>query len=92
MRKKNAITEREKVLLLFVVDYIKENHYAPSVREIMTGLGIRSSSTVQMRLQSLKFKKLIDFEDSMPRTIVVNYVDYSMDTEKLMQRLEEMKW
>lgn len=37
----------------FVVDYIKENGFAPAVRDISTGLDIRSTSTVHAHLKRL---------------------------------------
>jgi len=51
---------RHKVLR-FISDYIGENGWAPSYREIMNGVGLRSPSVVMLHVHSLERDKLIRF-------------------------------
>jgi repressor LexA len=53
------LTERESEVLNIIVEYIKENEYAPSVREIGKLMGLKSSSTVHMYLKNLELKGFI---------------------------------
>ena len=59
---------REKVYK-YIVDYMTENQYAPSIREICKGVGLKSTSSVHMYLMSLKKAGLIDFSFDQARTI-----------------------
>lgn len=52
MRRKNPSTKED--ILNFCREYMRENRYAPTIREIGDGLNIRSSSTVHSYLQELK--------------------------------------
>lgn len=54
-----------------IKSWIELNGYPPSVREIGQMVGLRSTSTVWGRLQSLKGEGRITFVDRSPRTIVV---------------------
>lgn len=47
-------TDRAEQILRYVNDFIQENGYAPSVREIGTGVGLRSTATVSYHLQKLQ--------------------------------------
>lgn len=63
------LTERESQILNIIVDYIKENEYAPSVREIGELVGLKSSSTVHGYLKSLELKGFIERKDNFPRAL-----------------------
>ena len=45
--------ENRKRIRAFIVSYITEHGYAPSVREIGQGVGLRSSSSVQVHLDKM---------------------------------------
>lgn len=47
-------TDRAEQILRYVNDFIQENGYAPSVREIGAGVGLRSTATVSYHLQKLQ--------------------------------------
>ncbi len=47
------LTSKQKRIYEFIVDYIKENSYPPSVRDICTGLGLKSPATVHTHIQNL---------------------------------------
>ena len=63
-----------------VLQYIKEfmlcRGYSPSVREIMNGAELKSTSSVNYHMMNLRDKGLIDFIDSQPRTITVKGIEY----------------
>lgn len=72
MDKENMVTKgtsRESVYS-FLVHYIKENGFAPSVREISIGTGLRSTSTVYNHLKMLEMMGKIEMKrGSSPRAI-----------------------
>lgn len=56
-------------ILKFIGDYIDNNGYSPSVREIGSGVGIKSPGSIKYRLKNMRDKGLIDYEDHIPRTV-----------------------
>src|SRR3989338_940290 len=48
------LTKRQRDALSFVVNYVREHDYAPSVREIADGLGVSSPATVHEHLEALR--------------------------------------
>ena len=67
---KQSIEKQEKILN-FMNDYIKENGYPPSIREICAGVGLSSTSTVHAHLQNLTKKGLIQKSGLKSRSIKV---------------------
>lgn len=61
-------TGRERVYR-FIVDFITENSYSPSVKEICEGTGLSSTSNVHDYLRKLKMMGKIDMKERTPRTI-----------------------
>jgi repressor LexA len=59
---------KEKILA-YIKQFIEQNKYAPTVREICQGVGLKSTSTVHGYLHKLKVAGLIDFKDSCSRTM-----------------------
>lgn len=58
----------------YLVEYIKENGYAPSVREICEGVGLKSTSSVYSHLSTLKKEGKIKMRGNSPRAIhVIGY-------------------
>lgn len=53
------LSEKEYEVYQFLIKYIKENGYAPSIRKIKLSLGIGGSSTVLGYLDGLERKKKI---------------------------------
>lgn len=58
--KQMTLTILEEKTYEFIVTYIKKHGYSPSVREIMAGVGCKSTSSVQLILVSLIDKGLIE--------------------------------
>ncbi len=66
-------TRREQIYN-FLVDFIKKNGYAPSVREICTGTDLSSTSSVYMHLLKLEDEGKIQVKRKSTRAIkVVGY-------------------
>lgn len=65
------LNERELEILNVIVDYIKQNGYAPSVREIGKIVGLKSTSTVHTYLKSLESKGFIERKENFPRALRV---------------------
>lgn len=66
-------TRREQIYN-FLVDFIKKNGYAPSVREIYVGTNLSSTSSVYMHLLKLEDEGKIQVKRKSTRAIkVVGY-------------------
>ncbi len=53
------VSKKPEQILEFVNDFIRENGFAPSVREIGAAVGLRSTASVSYHLQQLKEKGLL---------------------------------
>ena len=63
--------DKQKKILEFVTNYMTENGYPPSIREICQGVGLSSTSTVHAHLETLKKNGLLEKADSKSRGIRV---------------------
>lgn len=61
-------TGRERVYN-FIVEFIKKNGYAPSVREICVGTDLSSTSSVYTHLHKLEDEGKIEMKPNSPRAI-----------------------
>ncbi len=64
--------KRDEHILEFVLSCIKENGYAPSIRDIQTALNIKSTSTVHDALGRLESQGRIHKEQGKSRTLTVS--------------------
>lgn len=65
------LTGREKEILQTIIDYIEDNEYVPSVREICELVGLKSTSTVHNHLTNLENKGYIERKENSPRALRV---------------------
>jgi len=63
------LTTAQKELYDYLVDYINENQYSPSIRQMMTAMKLRSPAPIQSRLERLRNKGYIDWNEGKARTI-----------------------
>ena len=70
------MTDKELDTYNFIVSYIEDNGYPPTVREIMEGVGLASTATICYRLSKLEKDGYI----KSPRAI--NVVGYKFVKEK----------
>lgn len=75
-----ALTLIERRIYNYLIDYLKRETYQPSVREIGSRFGIRSTKTVTEHLQSLQRKGYLDRTPSRSRALRILGLDLSPDT------------
>lgn len=63
------LTTAQKELYDYLVDYINENQYSPSIRQMMMAMKLRSPAPIQSRLERLRNKGYIDWSEGKARTI-----------------------
>ncbi|TEB15190.1 LexA repressor [Pelotomaculum sp. FP] len=62
---------RENQIYSAILNYTTAKGYPPSVRELGTLVGLKSSSTVHLYLHRIKLAGYIDFEPNQARTLRV---------------------
>lgn len=65
----NELTEKQRMVMLAIEEYIKTNNYPPSVREIGDMVGLSSPATVQEHLNNLRDKGYIESDKHRYRSI-----------------------
>ena len=63
------LTDMERGVLDYLVDYVRRNTYQPSIREIGAEFAIKSTKTVSELLQSLADKGWIERDSSRSRGV-----------------------
>ena len=66
------LKEHEQRVLDFIQSSLEKNGYAPSVRDIMSALGYKSTSTVHLYLHRLEEMGYIHMEEGKSRAITVD--------------------
>ena len=61
---------REEILKV-IEEYIKNNGFSPTVRELGAAVGLKSTATIHKHLDRLKEENKIDWNPTMPRTITI---------------------
>ncbi len=77
------LTDKERAIYKFIRNTIKNDGYAPSVRDIGASVGIKSTSTVHMYLKRLEKKGYIKKQDGKSRSITLNTKEIITDTPTL---------
>ena len=75
-----ALTEIERKILDFMVQYLRANTYQPSIREIGERFGIKSTKTVSEHLQALADKGYLERDPSRSRGVKILGMDLSAQT------------
>jgi repressor LexA len=63
------LTKRQAQILEYVTQYIEDNNYAPSYREIGHHFGLSSTATIAEHIESLKQKGHLSHEENLARSI-----------------------
>lgn len=63
------LTKVQQELYSYLVDYINTTHYAPSIRQMMRAMNLKSPAPIQSRLERLRSKGYIDWTEGKARTI-----------------------
>jgi repressor LexA len=70
-----SLTEIERKILDFMVQYLRANTYQPSIREIGRRFGIKSTKTVSEHLHALSEKGFLERDSSRSRGVRILGVD-----------------
>lgn len=82
-RQVEPLSDIERKIFDFMVQYLRANTYQPSIREIGERFGIKSTKTVSEHLQTLADKGRLEREPSRSRGVKILGVDLSVDTVTL---------
>jgi repressor LexA len=75
-----ALSDIERKILDYMVQYLRSNTYQPSIREIGERFGIKSTKTVSEHLQALAEKGFLERDPSRSRGVRILGVDLSADS------------
>ncbi|RMH20919.1 MAG: hypothetical protein D6701_03330 [Gemmatimonadetes bacterium] len=75
-----TLTEIERKILDYMVQYLRTNTYQPSIREIGERFGIKSTKTVSEHLQALADKGFLERDPSRSRGVKILGVDLNAQT------------
>ena len=85
------MTKKQRELLNYIVQFIREHGYSPSYREIMNGLGYKSVSTVATHVEHLVQLGHIKKSDHNARTLEVVGRDIQAPSEGRVTQAQH-KW
>lgn len=68
------LTKAQQELYDWLVQYIHSTQHAPSIRQMMRAMNLRSPAPIQSRLERLKSKGYIDWTQGKARTLRLLYV------------------
>jgi repressor LexA len=63
------LTQAQKELYDWLIEYISETQHAPSIRQMMRAMDLRSPAPIQSRLERLRTKGYIDWTEGKARTL-----------------------
>jgi len=70
MQKPQTLTKKQKLILDYITDFISQNGYSPSYREIGSYFNFSSVATVAEHIENLKNKKYLEeSEPSLARSL-----------------------
>ncbi len=76
----SSLNDMERKILDYMVQYLRENTYQPSIREIGERFGIKSTKTVSEHLQALANKGHLERDPSRSRGVRILGVDLHPQT------------
>ncbi len=63
------LTVAQQELYDWLVDFIRDHHHSPSIRQMMQAMGLRSPAPIQSRLRHLQQKGWIKWQEGQARTL-----------------------
>ncbi|MBW4630561.1 MAG: transcriptional repressor LexA [Iphinoe sp. HA4291-MV1] len=63
------LTEAQRELYEWLAEYIRVYQYSPSIRQMMQGMNLKSPAPIQSRLEHLRNKGYIEWNEGKARTI-----------------------
>lgn len=79
-----VLTKKQKRVYDFIVKFINENEYAPTIREVAKGLNLSSPATVYSHIEALRNKGYL--EDNKRGTRILKIADKSKPTYKELEK------
>lgn len=90
--KVKRLSVRQVEALIFIKSFIEKNGYGPSVRELATGLNLRSSSTAHGYFDRLKKYGYIIWDAKSPRTVkVIGDPPVAEEVQKLREEVATLR-
>lgn len=65
------LTKKQKQIIDFIADFLEENNYSPTYREIMAGIGLSSVSAVAEHINNLVDKGVLKKNPNTARSLEV---------------------
>jgi repressor LexA len=65
------LTKAQQELYNWLVEYIRDNQHAPSIRQMMLAMSLKSPAPIQSRLEHLRNKGFIEWAEGKARTIKI---------------------
>ena len=81
--KQKLITKKQKRVYDFIVKFINENEYAPTIREVAKGLNLSSPATVYSHIEALRNKGYL--ENNKRGTRILKIADKNKPTYKELE-------
>ncbi len=95
MSKDTELTLKEQTMLDLIRQFMMEQGYPPSIRDICDITKFHSTSSAYAYLQKLRDKGVIDYVDGQARTITIEGMWYAEKKEEKPQKEKtsiEIKW
>ncbi|MBD2774644.1 transcriptional repressor LexA [Iningainema tapete] len=64
-----SLTEAQRELYEWLVEYIRTHQHSPSIRQMMLAMNLKSPAPIQSRLEHLRVKGYIEWHEGKARTI-----------------------
>ena len=64
-----SLTQAQQELYDWLIEYIRTTQHAPSIRQMMRAMNLRSPAPIQRRLERLRAKGYIDWTEGKARTL-----------------------
>ena len=64
-----SLTDAQNELFEWIKDYIKNFNHSPSIRQMMSAMGLKSPAPIQSRLKHLQDKGYISWQEGKARTL-----------------------
>lgn len=78
------LSKAQQELFDWLVQYIEQHQHAPSIRQMMQAMKLKSPAPVQSRLDHLRKKGYVDWEIGQARTLRIVHPDITpSDTERI---------
>lgn len=69
MQKNNELSNKQREILIFIKKYMVKNNYAPSIREICQGTGLKSPATIHVHIKNLIEKGYLKRSNNNRKTL-----------------------